>query len=625
MKTKRFVRGRLTPVDLAAAVLFVLVAVCLYFTARTGFGSVDESFYFTQPMRWLMGDRPLIDDWHFEQLNCFLQLLPYWLFRTVTGSTEGVILFMRFLALGVALILYPFFYLRFRRYGVWGLLAVALFSLYIPLTILTLNYYTMSLNGLLVVCALLFTGREKKRPALLCFTGIVFACVVVSEPFVSAVYFIWTALVAVRAIRNKKGKPFADGFAFILAPREWLFITAGIVLTAVVFLIWLLFRSPLSGIFETLPEMLNDTEYAVGETAGSSIFQPGKFWEVLRYFGVAPPLGGIAVLILAVVFRKTGKLLRYRGVLLGAACACLAGAFVSAAFLTSRISYLRGGYAPTVLYYYYFQHAPMLLFGPVCWALCEKPDRRLGCMLLLSLGGSAMIDLASEIVLGYGGAVAMPAALICFGTVLRELKRSSSAGKAPEPDRTPSPRLVKPAVAVLLASLILWEGFGVYSHVFYPVVEGIANVDEDRAIVETAARGPLKGIRTTRRINGIYEDILSDLDVIKAGEDGPVYITKLVSYLYLYLERPIGSYYGWYVESESETRQLRYWELHPEKRPVWIYLPEYDFTYQSYRDNPMTENWQAEKLAFLQTLCDCDVIPGRAGLILHVKSWKPLD
>lgn len=60
---------------------------CVY-----GFGGNDEAFYLTVPQRFNMGDALIKDEWHLSQLSGFL-LMPFvWLFTTITGSTEGIIL-----------------------------------------------------------------------------------------------------------------------------------------------------------------------------------------------------------------------------------------------------------------------------------------------------------------------------------------------------------------------------------------------------------------------------------------------------------------------------------------------------------------------------------------------------
>ena len=611
--------------DVAAIVICIGLYAYLCYIARVGFAPVDESFYYAIVMRRQMGDRLLIDEWHFEQLNAFLQTIPFWLLRTLKGSTEGIILSLRYFCVGVGLILYWFFYGRLRRFGGWGLAAIALFSSFVPMTILTLNYYTMSLDGLLVVCTILFLGKEEKSPPVLIFTGIVFACVVVAEPLIAFVYFGWCLLTLIRTLSLRKGKNRFESFSFILNVRSWLYFTAGVVMTAVVFLIWLLSSSPLPEIIQTLPELMNDSEYAVADGIGTSIFQPERLIEPVRYFGILPCLGGAVVFILGIVARKKGCLPRWRRRLFITACLCFAVGFLCAGVITAVFDYLPRGYGPTMLYYYYFQNAPILFFCPVFVVLCDRFDRRLLCFWILGTAASAMIDLASDIAIGMGAAVAFLPALIAFRTVLEDIKADRAEAQKPD-GRQPAKKhgrfAVQTTAALAMLSLVAWECFGLYTHAFYPMVEGIANTSNDKAITATVEHGPLKGIRTTNRINRIYEDILSDLDIIKSQTEGRVYVTQLVSYLYLYMELPIGSYYPWYVDGESETRQLRYWELHPDKRPEYIYVPDYDFLYAFYGDNPLTENWAEEKLTFLQSLCDCEITRGKAGSIVRVIRWK---
>ena len=121
----------------------------------------------------------------------------------------------------------------------------------------------------------------------------------------------------------------------------------------------------------------------------------------------------------------------------------------------------------------------------------------------------------------------------------------------------------------------------------------------------------------------IWEAVFSDLDQIAADSDGqPFYVAGNCPVYYLYLDLPCGAYSTWYVEADSETRQLRYWELHPERRPKYYYIPLYwDSTY-------FTVTWQSErdrmeeKLQFIQNIAECDVQKGNAGYIVEILQWK---
>lgn len=630
METALSAKKKFSTLDAAAIAVCIGLFTCLCYSATRGVGSIDESFYYTIVQRQLMGDRLLIDEWHVSQLSSVLQILPYWFFKTVTGSTEGVILYLRFLFLIVHLAIYWFLYFCLRKYGWWGLVSVFLFCAYIPNQIMTLNYYMITLHGSIVVCALLFLGKEKKSIPVLLLTGAVIACTVLAEPFAAALYFIWCLLLLCRVIAQKRNKEFLSDFGFVLDKRVWFFTTAGIVAVAMIFFTYLLIRSPLPEIVKSVPELFTDYEYSFNQE-GKSLLDTHKIRMLLRFYGYVPPVAGIVLLVVSMILKKKGALYKrsLKRLLLFCACLCLVCAYLAAAVLVLQqqdIRILRHDELPDIFYYYYYQQAPLLLFGLICYVLCEHKDHRMFCFWFVGLFISFAVDISSDVIIGFGGAIVLVEAMIVFGTLLKELHADTAACAADGGDNAGAgcvqSRFLAGIAAFTVFAAVIWESIGLYTGGFYHIVENVCNIYEDQDLTVQMVRGPLKGIRTTARVGGIYEDILSDLDEIKANTPGPIYVTQLFSYTYLYLEQPIGTYSTWYVEEDSEVRQCRYWELHPEKRPSSVYIPYYDaYSYLSYKVNRKTDQWGEDKIRFLQTLCSCEVTEGKAGFILRVIRW----
>ena len=301
MKNKLTEKKGFHRTDFVALVFCVVLFAYLIYAATQGFGSEDECVYYTIPQRLLKGDRLLIDEWHVEQLSSVLLVFPFWLITTLTGSTEGVILFLRFTYLAVDLILYWFLYCKMRPYGAAGLIPVALFAMNMPMAIITLNYYSMSLHGLAVTCALLFFEKKQTSVPVLLLTGIVFACTVLAEPVLAVLYFAWSILFFWGVAARKRGRRFSDEFNFILFPKVWRWITVGIMLTAAAFFVFLLSRSAPAEIFRVLPELFSDSEYSFSSGSGRSFFSFFKLWQAIRFYGIAPPTLGTVVLALSLI------------------------------------------------------------------------------------------------------------------------------------------------------------------------------------------------------------------------------------------------------------------------------------------------------------------------------------
>ena len=84
-----------------------------------------------------------VDEWHVSQLSSLFQYIPYRLFVSIKGSNDGIILFMRSLAVAIALIFYCFFYVKLREYRVWGILVAYLLCIYFPGGLFAISYYTV--------------------------------------------------------------------------------------------------------------------------------------------------------------------------------------------------------------------------------------------------------------------------------------------------------------------------------------------------------------------------------------------------------------------------------------------------------------------------------------------------
>ena len=611
--------------DAAAIILCIALFAYLVYAATQGFDSEDECVYYTIPQRLLKGDRLLIDEWHVEQLSSVLLALPYWLITTLTGSTEGIILSLRFTFLAVDLILYWYLYGKMRPYGAVGLIPIVLFAVNIPMAIITLNYYSMSLHGLAVICALLFFRKKQPSVPALLLTGIVIACTVLAEPILAFLYFAWSILFFCGLTAQKRGKRFLDDFRFVLHPKVWQWITAGILLTAAAFFAFLLSRSSPAEIFRVFPELFSDSEYSFAGGSRRSIFSLFKLWQAIRFYGVVPPVLGTAVLVLSLIERKKKQKDKKRKALLfAAACVCFTAAYLCAVVMILCVPMMSKSYTPTYLYYYNYHSAPIFFLGLNCYLLCEEKNPRLFCVWLLSAAASVLIDTVSEHVIGFCGVVACFELVPAFFSVLRELRAGQPAPAENDAQSRKRHRkgFVPVVAAVCLIVFFAWESYGVYALGFYQIVEDYANPNKNEPLSAVADRGPMKGIHTTAHIRNVYDLILDDLDVIKADCSGTFYVSELRAFFYLYADLPFGCYDTWYVEADSETRAVRYWELLPERRPQYIYLPLYDnYTYEEYLKNPERTEWVKKKLAFFQQLCRCEITQGKAGYIIHVIQW----
>ena len=632
--------------DLAVLAAFIALFGWFYYVIRFGVNAADEGLYYNIAQRVLQGDRLLVDEWQVSQFSSFLLLLPVKAYTAAVGSAEGMILFMRALYVTETGILYWWLYSRYRRYGYSGLAGVALFCAFVPGDMFAVFYLTMALQGLMVLCTLLFLPSEKPRsPLVLVFSGVVFACTVLAQPPFCLIYFVYCGIVLFRKIfRRKYGEP----RFYLLRPRVWGWITAGIALTAIPVVTYFLIKSTLPEILRLLPELFTDSEYdfrsehvynllwkslILGDTFG---YGNAVLWALLAFSAAALPL-------LRKKEKKAEALTRggkrknapektprfhseqLRRLIFIATCVCFAASYVAGIF--SFVKY-KADVESHQLYMYYFYHsAPVAAFCAVCGLLHERRSVNAAAGWCFIVAADFLISYGSECACRLAGVVLFPMMFISARTLIAELK---AAGEACGGKRfllgKKSFRIVAGTVsAAALCAMLCFESVGGYISRFYLPMEHYESGAVDAPLDTALRRGPLKGIVTNGAIADAYEATLADLD--RLGAEGPVYIMGTCPYLYLHLqsEWKMGTYSSWYVDDDAFARQLRYMQLLPEKRPAVVYVPFVDFV--TYRVPTATEAEgrqpvYEQKLAWVREYSDCVVTKGAVGYIVKIENWK---
>ena len=590
--------GRLITADAAFCVLFVFTAVFFFVSVRYGVQSADESFYLTIPYRLMQGDRLLIDDWHFSQFSALFQYLPLWAFIKITGGTAGLILFFRQLYVLISLLTAAYIYCSLRKYGFWAVGAAAVFTGYHSFGYTTLNYYAMSNAALLLVLMLLFV-RRKRKPYELIFTGFLFACCVLIEPVTAVLYFLFCILLLIKRIRDRHGKAFLPAYPFLLDGRLWVYFTAGVFICAAGFFAVLLIGADLSALLRNLPLLVTDSEYN-WSTGTAAFFKWHKVLIYFMYCGWVPAALNALFLLSLVVFRK--KLKTHRALFLAIASVITAVGFVVVIVNPHHDPGLAAVVSRPVIW---------MLFGFACYLFTENKNRGLFVFLVAGALFTVLTDFLSEVSVGGGSIVCAVPAVLLFAEAVSEIK-AESAGRASA--RSGAQRYARAAVAVSLAVMVLCEAYNYTLIRTWHIVEDVyVGVEEPLDTPLTA--GPLQGLRTAASLADKYNDAMEDLDAIRAGADGPLYVAALCPWYYLYAGRPIGVYSAFYVPVDSELRVTLYWQTHPEKLPVCIYVPFFDC--DEYARDPEIET----KLRFFRSVCDFDMAEGKAGYILTVRAW----
>ncbi len=144
----RSLRARLAsvPVDvLLGGAVLLLTTYWAWLRLYYGVALTDEAFYAVVTQRFALGDRPYVDEINLRQTAELLTVPLYWLYLKIVGSTDGVILFLRYQYFALQLIVAAFAYRTTRRLSgtSYGLVAAALPLAFMPGAIPATNYNTL--------------------------------------------------------------------------------------------------------------------------------------------------------------------------------------------------------------------------------------------------------------------------------------------------------------------------------------------------------------------------------------------------------------------------------------------------------------------------------------------------
>ena len=561
-----------------AAMIGVLIVHLLCIIGPDHFA--DESFFPSVPIRLINGESLVSDDWHVTQFASIFTYVPVRFWLAVKGSTEGIILFLRFFYLAVHTTVSVGIYAFFRKYKLWAVAAAVMYYSQVPLRFMSANYHSLLvLFLLLLTIALLLINREDKLKLYL-FAGFCYGCCCICNPFECLVFpvyiiacLIWcfkpeAALIKRRKNnKNKKNKkrynkknkteelPQINKNDHIcnryLGKAAFVKFSTGLliaVVTSVAF--FFITNGSLNALVENIPNMLNDGSHDIFESP------IGAFVEKIEItfgfindicFGLPWLLPLFYFALLVDKKRQNTKHKTFYIVLSFALSIFFFVGVVVGALNSSRCLAIT---------------LPFAIASTVCYVLTENKNKKLFyCMWLPSAIATFVQYLASDMHLSVMwaltiGNIAGIFFIKDFISENAELKAKLGRRKIRDSARLCS-RLV---CGIICAQFIFQCGLYVIGR-----IPGFNSIKLEK--------GPYKGIYVTedsfRKNNGI----MNDLDAIKvrSSADDPVLIISEFSWMYLYIDRPFATYSAWQPFLEEERLKV-YYDINPQKRPKYIYI-----------------------------------------------------
>lgn len=247
-----------------------LILVCAFIMVRQVFVGleIDEVYALSLGFRLVQGDRLFAEMWEPHQLCALPPALLVALYRGITGTTTGILVFVRVVMLVCKGALSWFFYREFSRdlgKGGAGMAALVLF-LYAPKWFLGPDYTGQQFYFMVAafLCFHHYVTREFRRPWLVALGG-VFACLsFLAYPQSAAAFpFLWLGLFL---LGRRGGEP-----RFLGVPRGAWVLPATCAVCGGAFLVWALagMSFDAAAFLERVRLILDDPQY--GFTAAEKL------------------------------------------------------------------------------------------------------------------------------------------------------------------------------------------------------------------------------------------------------------------------------------------------------------------------------------------------------------------
>ncbi len=247
-------------------ILCLMGMIFLFWKAQYGYGNRDEAFYMTIPKRLCQGDALLSEEWHVSQLSAFLLYPLMKIYMLFNPSFEGAVLHFRVFYILFQVICAVWIFYRMKRLSrPVALIASLFFMLYAPFNIMALSYNSLGIGFFaLATVTYVSTPADASRRCYfvnMALAGLFFACTVLCCPYLAALYFFYLLAVGVASLVGRlQKKPFADTH-----PLSWMTLlgfTVGVAVMALLFLVFVLSRSSLSQILDSVSQIMNDPEHS---------------------------------------------------------------------------------------------------------------------------------------------------------------------------------------------------------------------------------------------------------------------------------------------------------------------------------------------------------------------------
>ncbi len=551
----------LSKTDIAAISLIGFSFILIFIRAFSDGTLSDEAFYVTIPLRIINGDGLFTDEWHLSQLSSVLLYLPVKLFTTLTGGTEGIILYMRLLfclmQLGTSILIYT----TLRSYSIAAIIISFSFIHSFMIGINTLSYNTIGLACLFALICIMYRGLTAPSALKMLLSGSLIAAFILCQPFGVVFYLAYFIAVCVFIVRNSK-TPEKTPFPFTV--KSFFMTVAGILPVLIFFLYLLLKNSDIETIISCIPGILSDLEHMVlSENLGIKTFSLFVFFKNMTMCaGLIPLIIFVISLIAAIVLKKKNRNIAF--------ITAAVGFGIITAVFWFRLAFMIDTTETDDINFFYL---PLALAGIAFYILTEKRNMPVfilfwcsGITYALLMTASSNMGLHASI---NGYIVSAAGSLILATDAHRELLNESDKDK----DK------IKKLSAVILAGIVF--GLSIFN-----TTANFSGPMISRLTIKSSkmSEGVYKGITLPTEQAVIYTRVLRDAQEMKEillPED-KLFVLDNIPAAYLEGNFNMGTFSGWFICEQLQVAEVRdrfrnYYDIFPENIPDYVYVPSYRY------------------------------------------------
>lgn len=505
-------------------------------------GATDELYYIATSYRFYQGDAMLVDDWNAAQMSGFL-LLPFvHVYMLIMKTTEGIVLYFRFLYLIFKVLVTAFCMTKLKKYGAFGIAGISVYYFFSPQNLDSLSYNTIALGMVMMIGAVCLAEEKKKRDYYLC--GIFLAMAILAQPFCILIYFAGAAVVAGKVLTQKPAGRWQP-------LKAYAFVTAGAFTMFVIFMLFVFSRASWHEVLENLHFILNDKNHNVTGVGGvvNLILKPLKTgYHILKNYTALTIINTVYFLIVLAMKhskKECADYLAYGSVL------CLI--FSCVAVMAAGRSFPENEF---FLPFIWFSLEEAVLIGK------KKEKYKYICVWGLAVLTALAFCLSTDT-----GIISTSAGL-CIAAVFSVVML---------------PNIItgeKPKIVGEKGLLVLGIGISICMFTMRMLctwTDSLITGDYSHYI----GKGPLKGTYTDEASYQRFYNIMSDLDRITYTEDDILFCGRNTPLAYLYSNMICGTMSTYLLETDYE-RLEQYYTLHPDKFPTVVY-------YYPWGSYPVTE------------------------------------